>query len=149
MTGRLIGRLGPRFTRPGRAAWSVVLGAAPGDAHGLPVSLLADLVVGKGFEVIDLGPDVPTASFVHAAGKAARLVAVGVAVTTSGQDASVAATVDALHQHVPGVPVVVGGGAIVDEEHAVRLGADAHAVDGRGFVTVLKRLCPQENEEDR
>ncbi|MDQ6696328.1 MAG: B12-binding domain-containing protein [Actinomycetota bacterium] len=140
VTSRLLGRLGPRFSRPGRTRGSVVLGASPGDAHGLPVAMVADLVVGEGFEVIDLGPDVPSASFVHAARRAARLIAVGVAVTTPGLDASVMATVDAVHQHVPGVPVVVGGGAVADADHAVRLGADAYASDGRAFVATLDRL---------
>jgi len=143
VTSRLLGRLGPRFTRPGRTRGSVVVGAAPGDAHGLPVAMVADLVVGRGFEVIDLGPDVPTASFVHAARGAARLIAVGIAITTPGLDPSVAATVDAVHQHVPGVPVIIGGGAIVDGDHAARLGADAYAADGRGFAAMLQRLNGQ------
>ena len=140
VTTRLLGRLGPRLTRPGRTRGSVVLGAAPGDAHGLPVALVADLVIGTSFEAIDLGADVPTCSFVHAARHAPRLVAVGVAVTTPGSDAVVAATVDALHDGVPGVTVAVGGGAIVDGEHAGRLGADAYATDGRGFVSLVQRL---------
>ncbi len=140
LTGRLLGRLGPRFTRPGRTHGSVVLGATPGDSHGLPVALLADLVTGQGYEVIDLGADVPTPSFVHAAQGAARLVAVGVAVTAPGLDAAVATTVEALHDGVPGVPVVVGGSAIVDRDHAVELGADAHASDGRAFIRLLSRL---------
>ncbi len=143
---RLLGRLGPRFARPGRTRGSVVLGAAPGDAHGLPVALLADLVIGKGFEVIDLGADVPTTSFVHAAREAARLLAVGVSVTTPGRDAVVAAAVDAIHRDVPGVAVLVGGGAIVNEGHAERLGADAFATDGRAFISMLHQLA---NPADR
>jgi methanogenic corrinoid protein MtbC1 len=110
--------------------------------------MLADLVVGNGFEVIDLGPDVPTTSFIHAARQAARLIAVGIAVTTPGHDAVVASTVDALHLHQPGVPVVVGGGAIVDADHAARLGADEHARDGRAFVALLQRLSGKEETED-
>ncbi len=148
VTGRLLGRLGPRFTRPGRTRGSVILGATPGDVHGLPVALLADLVVGTGYEVIDLGPDVPGASFIHAARQAARLVAIGVAVTTPGLDVAVAATVDGLHQAVPGVPVVVGGGAIADRDHADRLGADAYASDGRAFVAMLHRLGQQGRVSD-
>jgi methanogenic corrinoid protein MtbC1 len=110
--------------------------------------MLSDLVVGKGFEVIDLGPDVPTASFVYAASNAARLIAVGVSVTTPGLDASVLATIEALHQHLQGVPVVVGGGAINDTDHAARLGADAYASDGREFVAVLQRLSGLEGPQD-
>ena len=41
-TYRLLGRLAPRFARKGRRRGSIVLGAAPGEAHGLPVAMLAD-----------------------------------------------------------------------------------------------------------
>ncbi len=140
VTIRLLGRLGPRFARPGRTRGSVVLGAAPGDAHGLPVALLGDLVVGRGFEVVDLGADVPVDSFVHAARGAARLVAVGVAVTSPGLEAEAAAAVDAIHRDLPDVPVIVGGGAIAGADHAERLGADHHTSDGRAFVKVLQKL---------
>ena len=137
---RLLGRLGPRFARPGRTRGSVVLGGPPGEAHSLPVSILADLAVGGGFEVVDLGADVPVGSFVHAARQASRLLAVGISVTAPNLDAAVKTVVGAVHRDVPGVPVIVGGGAVVDERHARRLGADGYASDGRSFVALLQEL---------
>lgn len=120
---RLVGRLGPLFARRGRKRGTVVLGAPPGDHHGLPSALLADLLRGDGFAVIDLGADTPEWSFVETAGAADRLVAVGLSVTTEGNEDSVRRTVDMLRGRVA-VPIVVGGGAVRSAEQALRLGAD-------------------------
>ena len=148
VTGRLIGRLGPRFTRPGRTRGSVVLGAAPGDAHGLPVAMLADLVVGKGFEVVDLGPDVPTASFVHAAGKAARLVAVGVA----GHHLGTRCLGAPRGRRTPSACArCAGGGRGRGHRRRGARGAAGGRCARGGWPwirAVLKRLSPQEHEED-
>lgn len=141
IVARLLARLGARFARPGRTKGCVLVGAAPGDQHGLPVTILTDLLAVSGFEVADLGPDVPASSFAHAAAGSERLVAVGVGVTAPGLDASVEATVAALHDAVPGVPVLVGGQAVDDEAHARRLGADGWAADGRSAVALVERLA--------
>src|SRR5262245_33964884 len=57
--GRLLGRLGPRFLRRGRSRGVVVLGAPAGERHALPLALLSDVVRGAGWDVSDLGADVP------------------------------------------------------------------------------------------
>lgn len=137
---RIMGRLGARFGRRGRARGSVVLGAPSGERHSLPVSMLADLVRGAGFEVSDLGADVPPGSFVHAAlGEVDRLVAVGVSVTTEDGIESAAEALALLRAALPGVALFVGGQAVSDEAHALALGADAYAADGRGVVALLDR----------
>ena len=56
---RLIGRLGARFAARGRPRGTVVLGAPPGERHRLPMAMVADILRAAGFEVIDLGSDVP------------------------------------------------------------------------------------------
>ena len=45
---RIVGRLGARRGRPGRSHGSVVLAAAPGDRHGIPTAILADLLRAEG-----------------------------------------------------------------------------------------------------
>jgi hypothetical protein len=52
---RLIGRLGPLFTRRGRTRGTVVLGAPSGDHHSLPVRC-RDLLRGLGIGVVDSAP---------------------------------------------------------------------------------------------
>lgn len=119
---RLIGRLGPRFTRRGRKRGSIVLGAPPGDSHGIPLALAADLLRARGFDVIDLGADVPAPSFGHAVRDANRLVGVGVCATTAGNEDNLVDALTAIRAATD-APVVLGGLAIADQEHAERVGA--------------------------
>ncbi|MDQ3385284.1 MAG: cobalamin-dependent protein [Actinomycetota bacterium] len=137
---RLVGRLGPRFNRRGQTRGSVVLGAPPGDRHGLPSALLADLVRGIGFTVADLGADTPVDSFVRAAQDAERLVAVAVGVTTPDNDGEVRALADGLHRALPDVPVLIGGAGVRDEAHAHELGADGWAPDGPAALALLEQV---------
>jgi excisionase family DNA binding protein len=123
VAGRLIGRLGPRFARRGRKRGVVVVAAPAGEAHALPSAMLSDLLRGAGFEVIDLGADVPAASIVEAAEHATRLVAVLIGVTSTGHDKTVRAAIAALRAAGIDVPVLVGGAAITNRDHAERLGA--------------------------
>ena len=62
VTLRLIGRLGPQFSRRGRKRGTVVVAAPAGETHSLPIALFADLLRGRGFRVLDLGGDVPADS---------------------------------------------------------------------------------------
>jgi excisionase family DNA binding protein len=135
---RIVGRLGPRFVRRGRTRGAVVVGAAAGERHSLPVALLADLLRGQGWDVSDLGADVPEASFVHAALTTPDLVVVGISVTTDEVLPSAASVLGALAEAVPGVLLVVGGAAVRDEAHALSLGAHAYARDGRMFAALLE-----------
>lgn len=144
VAARVVARMGPRFARRGRTRGTVVLGGPAGEAHALPGSLFADLLRGDGFAVVDLGADTPPESFVEAARDAARLVAVVVGVTNPGNDDAVVATTGALHAAAITAPVLVGGGAIVDEAHARRLGADGwtgrDARDARAAIAGLAEI---------
>jgi len=121
---RIVGRLGPRFVRRGRKRGTVVVGAAPGDEHGLPSAILADLLREARFEVHDLGANVPAESFAHAAQHADHLVAVLIGATTPGRDNAVRAAVRALRRTSVDARVLVGGAAIRDDAHARELGAN-------------------------
>lgn len=137
---RLVGRLGPSFARRGRKRGTIVLGAAPGDNHGLTVSLLADPLRGRGFAVVDLGANVPTEAWVDAVRGAERLKAVGISVIAPGLDATVAATTAAVHEATD-VPVVLGGGGLTDEAHARALGADGWAPSHAEAIALFERLA--------
>ncbi len=134
---RLLGRLGHRFGRRGRSKGAVVLGAPPGEFHSLPVAMAADLVRQSGWEVCDLGADVPPLSFVHAAKDVDDLVAVGLSVTVESALGSLAEVLVVLRENVDAVALVVGGRAIRDHAHAVELGADGYAPDGRSLAAFL------------
>jgi excisionase family DNA binding protein len=138
---RLIARLGPRFSRPGRKRGTVVLGSVAGDRHSLPTAMMADLLRGLGLEVVDLGADTPADSFVHAAHDADLLVAVAMCVTATGLDDSLAAAASAVKEAGIEAPVVVGGGAMTDRGRALDLGADAWAGDTRGALELFAELA--------
>lgn len=138
---RLIARLGPRFSRPGRKRGTVVIGSVAGDRHSLPTAMMADLLRGAGLEVVDLGADTPADSFVMAAGDADRLVAVALCVTSSGLDDAVAEASSAIKAAGIEVPVVVGGGAMTDPARARALGADQWAGDSRTAVELFTDLA--------
>ena len=138
---RLVSRLGPRFARRGRKRGSIVIGCVAGDRHSLPTAIMRDLLRGEGFEVIDLGADTPAESFVEACSGADRLVAVALCVTAPQVETSVRTTVELLRSAEVGVPVVVGGGAVVSEDAAYALGADRWSSDARSALVMFGELA--------
>ncbi|MEZ5270915.1 MAG: B12-binding domain-containing protein [Ilumatobacteraceae bacterium] len=135
---RLLGRLSPRFARRGRSRGAVVLGTPAGERHSLPVALLADLVRGGGWEVTDLGADLPADSFARVVATTEGLVAVGVSVTSQASVVAAGELLPALRAAAPaGVLLVVGGAAIVDEAQALAVGADRWAASAREFLDLL------------
>jgi excisionase family DNA binding protein len=123
VAARLIGRLGPLFARRGRKPGAVLVGSVAGETHALPSAILADILRGAGFEVIDLGANTPPVSFAEAARRAHRLVAVLIGATVAGLDRQLADTIAAIRAVQADVPILVGGAA-VNRSLAVRLAAD-------------------------
>jgi methanogenic corrinoid protein MtbC1 len=130
---RLVGRLGPLFIRRGPRRGVVVLGAPSGDPHGLATALVADPLRGRGFEVADLGGDTPARSFADAVKQNDRVIGVGIVVSSSIEDAVVARAIAAVKAQRD-LPVVLGGVAIRDAEHAAALGADVWTQSARAAV---------------
>jgi excisionase family DNA binding protein len=139
---RIIGRLGPQFARRGRKRGVVIIGAPAGDQHSLPGAIVADLLRGEGFEVIDLGANTPDTSFAETTRDVTRLVAVVIGATAPGCDGAVQSTVQAIRRSDSTVPVLIGGAAISDAGHARRLGAGAWTgPDGRSVITAVNEAA--------
>lgn len=107
---RLIGRAGAHVSRRGRHRGRIVLGAPAGEMHSLPSALLADVLREQGFEVHDLGANVPTDDFVAFVAGLEPVWAVGVVVTTNPPSRALVPLVRELRRRTGG-PVVVGGAA--------------------------------------
>ena len=122
VTNRLIGRLGPRFHRPGRTRGTIVIGAVAGDQHAVPIAIAADLLRGNGFSVIDLGANCPVESFLDAGTSADRLLAIGISASASGVDDAIIATADAVTEQI-GCPIVIGGSGIGSRAHQAHASA--------------------------
>jgi excisionase family DNA binding protein len=130
---RLIGRLGPLLTRRGRSRGTVVLGAPENDHHSLASALVADVLRGRGFSVTDLGASTPTASFVETVTAADRLVGTGIVVSSPLPDREIAALLKAVKRS-SAAPLLLGGVAIRDDDHARAHGADARTDSARDAV---------------
>jgi excisionase family DNA binding protein len=141
VASRIVARLGARFRRPGRSRGAVVFGAPSGEHHSLPIAIAADLVRLAGFDVLELGSDVPPEAFAAAAIRTPRLVAVGIGITLPELVASAQAAVDAVREVAPSVPIVLGGQAAWDPAAAAMRGVDAWALDGREVVTVVASIA--------
>jgi len=126
LAARLVGRLGPFFTRRGPTRGFIVLGTPTGDRHGLTTALLADPLRGRGFSVGDLGADTPAASFAEIVASEEQTIAAGIAVSVPVDDHVVSETIEAIHS-ARNIPVLLGGRAIADAVSANRLGADAYS----------------------
>ncbi len=135
---KIVGRLGNRFARRGSRRGRIVIGTPPGERHALGVSVVADLLRGAGWEVVDLGVDMPADDFVTAVEKSAPVSAVAVSVGHPDRIIPARDLVTTLRAAVV-VPIVVGGAAI-DAAAASIIGADGWASDGRAAVEAVAAL---------
>jgi corrinoid protein of di/trimethylamine methyltransferase len=135
--------LEPEMARRGSertVAGRVVLGTVKGDIHEIGKSLVGTLLSANGFEVHDLGVDVPFAKFAEKAREVnADIVGVSALLTTTmtGQQ-SVIEALDDLGLR-PRVKVIVGG-APVTREWAEKIGADGYSGDALAAVVLAKSL---------
>jgi corrinoid protein of di/trimethylamine methyltransferase len=123
-----------------KSAGGVVIGTVRGDIHEIGKSLVATMLAANGFEVHDLGVDVPVEKFVETV-KQTGAVLVGLSAlltTTMGGQKSV---VEALRQAGlrDRVRVMVGG-APVTQKWASEIGADGYAQDAVAAVDLATRL---------
>ncbi len=116
----------------------VVLATVKGDIHDIGKNIVKVLLENYGFEVIDLGKDVPPENILEAAVKNdVRLVGLSALMTTTL--ASMEETVKLLHQNNVNCKIVVGG-AVLTPEYAEKIGADFYAKDAKETVDIAKRI---------
>ena len=135
---RIVGRLGPRMRSRGVRRGTVVLGSTQTELHALPLSLLADLLREARFDVLDLGTNLPADHFAREVGDAADVIAVGIGVTTPGQEEAISESLAAVRAATD-APILVGGGGI-DEAGALALGADGYARTGEDAVALVESV---------
>ena len=118
----------------------IVLGTVKGDLHDIGKNLVAILLRGAGFEVIDLGHDVPAEAFVDAAVREeATLIGMSALLTTTML--RMRDVVSLLRERgLAGRVRTIVGGAPVDAAFAREIGADAYACDAATAVERVKSL---------
>ncbi|MGI6565934.1 MAG: cobalamin-binding protein [Firmicutes bacterium] len=119
---------------------TVCIGTVKGDLHDIGKNLVAMMLEGAGFEVIDLGVDVPPEKFVEAVKEHnANYVALSALLTTTmvNMKETIQALTDAgLRDSVK----VLVGGAPVTQSFADDIGADGYAPDSGTAVDIAKKL---------
>jgi 5-methyltetrahydrofolate--homocysteine methyltransferase len=122
----------------GTIAGKVLIGTVKGDLHDIGKNLVVMMIEGGGFEVIDLGIDVPASRFVEAV-KEHRPQVVGMSAlltTTMVEMKKTIQTLEAAGQKDQ-VKIIVGG-APVTERFAMEIGADGYAPDAAAAVDVVR-----------
>lgn len=116
----------------------VVIGTVKGDLHDIGKNLVASMLEGCGFEVVNLGVDITKEKFVDAARENdADIVCVSALLTTTMT--YMKEVVDALHDAGLRAKIMVGG-APVSADFAVQVGADAYSSNANEAVEVAKSL---------
>ncbi len=118
----------------------VVIGTVKGDLHDIGKGLVASMLEGAGFEVIDLGVDVPAEKFVEQTReKDADIVALSALLTTTmtNMKSVIEALTAANLRHT--VKVIIGG-APVTQQYANHIGADGYSANANSAVALVRRL---------
>ena len=115
------------------------VGTVSGDLHDIGKNLVAMMMEGAGFEIVDLGTDVSPDDFVAAAKNGANVIGLSALLTT---------TMSNMGEIINGldeaglrdqVKIIIGGAPITDE-YAAQIGADGFAPDASQAVTLAKSL---------
>ena len=125
--------------RGDKPAGRVAIGTVKGDLHDIGKNLVASLLEGGGFEVIDLGVNVAPEKFIASIReKGANIVAMSALLTTTMP--AMKTTIDALRQAgVRDQVKILIGGAPVTQKYADEIGADGYSENAVGAVALAKK----------
>ena len=115
-----------------------LIGTVQGDLHDIGKNLVAMMMKGAGFEVIDLGVDIPIEKFVEQA-KASGVDIIGMSALLTTTMPAMEQTVKAIKDAGVDAKVIVGG-APVTQGYADKIGADGYSADAASAVDVAKSL---------
>lgn len=118
----------------------VVIGTVQGDLHDIGKNLVAAMLEGAGFDVVDLGVDVPPEKFVAAVReKNASIVALSALLTTTMH--AMKAVVENLNASgLHGKVKIIIGGAPVTQKYADEIGADGYSSNANAAVALARKL---------
>ena len=122
------------------SAGTIVIGTVKGDLHDIGKNLVASMLEGCGFEVINLGVDVSSDQFIEAARKHhADIVCMSALLTTTmNYMRDVTAAIQASDLVLK--PRIMVGGAPLTEAFAAEIGADGYSSNANGAVIRARRL---------
>ncbi len=133
--------LTPRLAETGaEPAGRVVIGTVQGDLHDIGKNLVASMLEGGGFQVIDLGVDVSPEQFVAAAQQEdGTIVALSALLTTTMT--VMKKVIEALERAgIRHKTKVIIGGAPITQQYADQIGADGYSDNASGAVALARKL---------
>lgn len=114
----------------------VAIGSVKGDLHDIGKNLVVMMLKGAGFEVEDLGVDVPDAEFAAAVDRGNDAVCLSALLTTTKPQ--MVSVVNHLKETGKDAKIVIGG-AVITQDYCDKIGADAFGEDAPGAVKAVKR----------
>jgi 5-methyltetrahydrofolate--homocysteine methyltransferase len=115
-----------------------IIGTVAGDLHDIGKNLVAMMVEGGGWEVIDLGVDVSAEKFLNALGEnPGAIIGLSALLTTTMENMK--KTVTLVKEKHPAAKILVGG-APVTMDYCQKIGADYYSPDPQGAVNYLNQL---------
>lgn len=122
---------------------TVILGTVKGDMHDIGKNLVRMMMEGKGLEVIDIGVDVPTESFLDAAREHnAKLICCSALLTTTmGEMKNVVDAVKAFEMN--GKVKIMIGGAPITQTFCEQIGADCYTPDAASAAEAALKFCEE------
>ncbi|RPI46785.1 MAG: cobalamin-binding protein [Bacteroidetes bacterium] len=122
-----------------KAKGTFIIGTVKGDLHDIGKNLVAMMVEGGGWSIVDLGVDVNEETFNHAIDEnPGALVGLSALLTTTMTNME--EIVRRIKEKHPGTRILVGGAPLNDEFRA-KIGADFYSPDPRGAVEYLKQFA--------
>ncbi len=128
-----------------KSAGRVAVGTVKGDLHDIGKNLVASMLEGGGFDVIDLGADVPPEKFIEAVkDKGAQVVCLSALLTVTMP--AMKATIEALKSAGvrENIKILVGG-APVTAQYATEIGADGFGENANSAVALTRRMLAEGN----
>ena len=123
------------------SAGKMILGTVAGDLHDIGKNLVIMMLESAGFEVIDLGVDVPAEKFIEALDQNPDVKIVGASALLTTTMPALKDTVKALNEYPNRDKFkVMVGGAPITQEFADEIGADAYTEDAAEAAQVAKKL---------
>ena len=128
-----------------KSAGRVAVGTVKGDLHDIGKNLVASMLEGGGFEVLDLGADVSPEKFIEAVKeKGAQVVCLSALLTVTMP--AMKTTIEALKTAgVRGSVKVLVGGAPVTAQYANEIGADGYGENANSAVALTRKLLAEGN----
>lgn len=115
-----------------------IVGTVAGDLHDIGKNLVAMMIEGGGWEVIDLGVDVGSDKFLKAIeDNPGAVIGLSALLTTTMENMK--KTVSIVREKHPGIKILVGG-APVTMEYCLKIGADFSSPDPQGAVNYLNQM---------